>query len=42
MATLNEIKELALNEPNVKKYVDGFEILKLLVINKKIVSIVVK
>jgi len=38
----DEIKELALNEPNVKRYVDGNEILKLLIINKKIVSIVIK
>ena len=37
-----KIKEIALAEPNVKKYIDNMTIDKLLVINKKIVSIVVK
>ena len=37
-----KIKEIALAEPNVKKYIDNMTIDKLLVINKKIVSIVIK
>ena len=36
------IKEKALNEDNVKKYIDGKEIVKIIVIPNKIVNIVVK
>ena len=36
------IKEKALNEDNVKKHIDGKEIVKIIVIKGKIVNIVVK
>ena len=38
----DEIKEIALKQDNVVKYIENKEILKLLVINKKVVSIVIK
>ncbi|MDD3187778.1 MAG: leucine--tRNA ligase [Bacilli bacterium] len=38
----DELKEMALSQENVKRYVEGKEIVKMLVINKKVVSIVVK
>jgi len=38
----NEIKHLALNEENVKRFIDGLEIVKVLVIKDKMVSIVAK
>ena len=37
-----EIKKIALNQENVKKYLEGMEIQKVIVVNNKIVSIVVK
>ena len=40
--TEEEMKELAMNIENVKTYVDGKEIVKLITIPKKLVSIVVK
>jgi len=40
--TEDEIKEKALNEENVKKHIDGKEIIKVIVIKGKIVNIVVK
>ena len=38
----DEVKELAYKLENVKKYTDGKEIIKTIVIHKKIVNIVVK
>ena len=40
--TEEEIKECAFNEDNVKKHIDGKEIIKVIVIKGKIVNIVVK
>ncbi len=40
--TEEEVKEKALNEENVKKYTDGKEIVKVIVIPNRIVNIVVK
>ena len=41
-ATEEEMKNLALNIDNVKVYTEGKEILKVVVVPKKLVSIVVK
>ena len=41
-STEDEIKELALNNENVKKHIEGKEIVKVIVIKNKIVNIVVK
>ena len=38
----DEIKELALNNENVKKHTDGLQIIKIIVIKNKIVNIVVR
>ena len=41
-STEDEIKELALNNENVKKHIEGKEIVKVIIIKNKIVNIVVK
>ena len=38
----DEIKEAAYRDPNVKKHIDGKEIVKTIIIKGKIVNIVVK
>jgi len=38
----DRIKEIVLNDPKTKEYIDGKKIIKFLVVPKKIVTVVVK
>lgn len=38
----DEIKELAINAPKAKKFIEGKQIVKIIVVKQKIVNIVVK